>query len=305
MNLIQTMSLHSSIQRHFVRGKLGRLELLSCPATKKSTFNEEAPILFIHGGFHSASCFRLFLPYISAKFNIPCYALSLTAHGQSYRPHLLKTLSLTPHDLSGDVAAAITHISSNHSVPPIICGHSAGGALSQYFLQDSRFLSMKIRGLITIASIPASGAFPVFQNWFEFDKGLIWRSIKMGGHPRAPIATPELMCGAFFSPKFIESPTEVDEVWNELETIESLAWPAMLQLRFADESSIRSRLSSKVSVIGATLDRIITPEVVRKAASAYGVSPVLVQENGHDLMLDLNWKASADEIGKAAKEWTC
>jgi pimeloyl-ACP methyl ester carboxylesterase len=162
---------------------------------------------------------------------------------------------------------------------------------------------MNVRGLITIAGIPASGAFPVFQNWFAFDTSLLWRSIKMGGHPRAPIATPELMCRAFFSEQFAKDPASVSEVWNELESIESLAWPALLQLRFADESCISNRLGGRVQIIGGKLDRIITPDVIRKAASAYGVDPIIIDDNAHDLMLDVNWQETADVIAKAALKW--
>jgi len=49
-------------------------------------------------------------------------------------------------------------------------------------------------------------------------------------------------------------------------------------------------------VMGATEDAIFTPAMVAATAEAWGAIPVMFDEIGHDVMLDVGWERVADRL---------
>lgn len=308
------------LSRSWVATPHGRLELLSAtppgpsrlspptsttpsPPHPPSPRNDAlAPIVCLHGGFHSASCFHRLLPDLAAR-GIPAYALSFPAHGESHHLPLFKHLTLSKHELAEDAARALAHVRALHPSrpPPVLLGHSAGGGIAQLVLdgQRGRSTDSSVSGLILLAAFPASGGLPVFVNWAKLDPGLGLRTLRLGGHPKAALWTPALARRAFFSRAFPADGPALDEVWSLLEPLESLAWPAGLILRFADEARVRWATRGRVAVIGGAEDALMTPPVVQATARAYGVEAVLVDGCGHDVMLDQNAAAGHAAIAEA------
>jgi pimeloyl-ACP methyl ester carboxylesterase len=316
----------------------GHLELLTAerhadPAELgRSSLHCQAPLLLVHGGFHAARCFRNFLPFLASQ-GVPSYAVSLRGHGDSFRP--ANPQSTPVAQLAEDLRDALRFVAALHAdaPPPVLAGHSAGGGLAQIALKRVRpwrmarttgRLSMagspsadrlgaelpldddgtrvEISGLILMASFPPSGGLPVMRNWLRLDPMLPVRFVSMRGHPRAPLATPELVHRAFFSAGFPRAAAE--EVFNELEDTESTHWPAALTVPFADVQCVLDATRGNVAVFGGAEDKLMTPNIVADTARAYGVREEIVAGAGHDLMLDVTWEAAAARVLDVCRKWS-
>ena len=94
------------------------------------------------------------MSYFSARA-YDCYALSIRAHGHSWRPNWWRmTLGTSADELAGDIAAAVEHLKTVHGRPPVLLGHSNGGGLSQIMLDKGM---TSVAGLILLASAPNYG----------------------------------------------------------------------------------------------------------------------------------------------------
>ncbi|UFJ41783.1 alpha/beta hydrolase [Brevibacillus humidisoli] len=122
-----------------------RLELAAYPSTIQFTYS---PLLFVHGSFHGAWCWKeQFLPYFSAK-GFPSYALSFRGHGESESMEQLQTCSL--RDYVDDVLQAIQLIQNK----PVLIGHSMGAAVVQKILH---LHPDKIKAAVLMSPVPPNG----------------------------------------------------------------------------------------------------------------------------------------------------
>ena len=113
------------------------------------------PLLFLHGAFCEAWCWKEhFLEYFSSK-GFESMALSLRGHGGS---HSLKPLD--QHSLK-DYRDDLCSVIEKCKEPPFIIGHSMGGYPLQQILHDN-----SIHASVLMASPPPSGLLPVFSNLF-------------------------------------------------------------------------------------------------------------------------------------------
>src|SRR3990172_83754 len=86
------------------------------------------PILFIHGVYHAAWCWREFLPYF-AEHGYQCHAVSLRGHGASEGNQTLAQTRFT--DYLEDMARTI----QQWGTLPILVGHSLGGMLIRKYIE--------------------------------------------------------------------------------------------------------------------------------------------------------------------------
>ena len=56
--------------------------------------------------------------------------------------------------------------------------------------------------------------------------------------------------------------------------------------------------------MGATEDAMFTPAMVAATAKAWGATPVMVDDIGHDVMLDVGWERVADKLADWVLEST-
>lgn len=119
----------------------------------------------------------------------------------------------------------------------------------------------------------------------------------MFGNPKAPISTPYLARRAFFSEQFPECDhPDMNRVFNELESSESLIWPFVLTFPFADTNIINQNIHERIAIIGGQEDKLMTPEIIIATGEKYNKQSTIIENSGHDIMLDINWKASAKLI---------
>lgn len=113
------------------------------------------PLLFIHGGFGSALCYRYYLPFFAAN-GYPAYSVSLRGHGDSFNPGYWKMYFAPRQKFAIDACWAIKYVKVNHGgASPVVVGHSAGGGLIQYILSSKQ---EDVRDVVLLAPIPGYGS---------------------------------------------------------------------------------------------------------------------------------------------------
>ena len=87
-------ALPSGIERFFIDTPSGKIEVLHAAAaaaaasTTSSTPSTKSSLFFIHGGMGGAWVWLEYLQYFSAR-GIPCYAVSMRGHGDSWYPSFI------------------------------------------------------------------------------------------------------------------------------------------------------------------------------------------------------------------------
>ncbi|KAI9353886.1 Alpha/Beta hydrolase protein [Obelidium mucronatum] len=265
------------------------------------TQGSRRPVLFVHGGYHSARCFRKYLVFLAQR-GIPAYAVSMPSHGLSDRMSLFRSLFATPKGTYCNVVDdAVKHISNLHNgQAPILCGHSAGGGLAQIYLNSSTLSPSTVHALVLLAAFPATNGFEIMKNWIRFDPWLPFRFTSI----RPPLATIELAHRAFLSDAFDIRSAEGSQFWQELEYVESFGWPlSLISGQFADPKTVAEKVSGRVAVFGGRVDRLMTNSIVEHTAKLYGLEPIFVENCAHDLMLDVGWEKGAHQLLKVLESF--
>lgn len=147
-------ALPQGIERLFVSTAGGPLELLYAapgPKAKKTT----TPLFFLHGGMGSAWVWLEYMQFLSSR-GIPCYALSLRGHGESWHPSFLRMVyGTTKSALADDLVAGIRWVEQREGSQVVLCGHSSGGGLSQFVLSER---DIRIKGLALMGAVPGFGS---------------------------------------------------------------------------------------------------------------------------------------------------
>ena len=103
------------------------------------------PLLFVHGAWHGAWCWKPLMDYL-AKKGITSYALDLPGHGTRESEGVV---GLGIMDYVAEVESAIEELAL---IKPILIGHSMGGIIAQKFLEKN-----EARAAVLIAPSPAMG----------------------------------------------------------------------------------------------------------------------------------------------------
>jgi pimeloyl-ACP methyl ester carboxylesterase len=125
-------------------GDIPGLELLKVPSLGPAA---GPPLLFVHGMFHGAWCWReMYMPFFAMR-GYDTYAVSLRDHGQSTRTADPRAWHLA--DYVKDVAWAVDRIGRK----PILIGHSLGGTIVQKLLETDEY-----PGVALLAPSPIGGS---------------------------------------------------------------------------------------------------------------------------------------------------
>ncbi|KAI3950606.1 hypothetical protein MKX01_012933 [Papaver californicum] len=266
-----------------------KMEVISQKGVNNNNELKNPPLIFIHGSYHAAWCWAVhWLPFFS-EFGFDCYALSLLAQGESDEPTGPAAGTLETH--ASDVAS---FIHKEITVPPVLLGHSFGGAYCPVLLIKRSANSLpKLAGAVLLCSVPPTG-----------NCGLVWRY--MLSKPIAAIkvtislaskgfATSLPLCKeTFFSPELQDHLTRS---YQKL-MVESSRMP-LFDLKKLNASLPVPRVpisSFEVLVLGASNDFIVDSKGLRETAMFYGVEPVCIEGIAHDMMLDCSWDKGAHVI---------
>lgn len=245
--------------------------------TGSAGVSHPAPLLFVHGAWHAAWCWEENFLGFFADRGYRATALSLSGHGKS--PTSKRLRDLTFADYVADVASAAAGLPA----PPVVIGHSMGGAIVQKYLESHRAPAG-----VLLASAPPQGYLGSGLRWLRRHP---WHFAKLSvtGKSLPYVNTPELARERFFSADT----------------------PEVLVRRYAarlEEESARSgidglvrlprprRVRAPMLVIGADQDGAVAPHEVRATARAYRTEPVFFNGMGHNLMLEPGWAAVAERI---------
>lgn len=198
-------------------------------------------------------------------------------HGESPRPTNFVFWGLK--QFGAELKASVDYVQTLDPAapPPVIVGHSAGGGLSQWTIQNA---DIRVSGLICIGAIPPYGMLRVYKNWFTTDVGAVPRLLWHGGDMKSPLSTPALVRRVFFSPQLPQGRLNEFCEYN-LNHEESAYWPTQMMGRFVQPLVVRSKIpDGRVFWVAAEHDVLVDPVITKDAAAEYGVDMAIVTGAG-------------------------
>ncbi|WDK10014.1 hypothetical protein CGRA01v4_01293 [Colletotrichum graminicola] len=257
------------LTRYWVETPSGRIEVLSNQGANPTM--SKTPIFFIHGGMGSAWVWSEYMQYF-ARHDIPCYAVSLRGHGNSWHPSYFRMVYLTTRrNLADDAVAAIKWVRERQGSEVMLVGHSSGGGLSQGILSARQ---ARVKGLALLGAVPAFGShsYGVYANWAMFDPWFAVRMLFHGWHPNSPLSHPFLVKQAFFGDQMPESAAL--EFQKHVNRYESFLWPISMMRPFSSAANIIGSIASRgsgerIMVLAGTQDKMMTRDVMSNLAALY------------------------------------
>jgi pimeloyl-ACP methyl ester carboxylesterase len=230
--------------------------------------SRKPPVLFIHGVAHGAWCFAEHWLPATADAGYPAYALSLRGHGGSGGGRTLGTTLM--RDYIHDIMQTIAELPQ----PPVLVGHSMGAILAQ--LVAERY---PVRALVLLTPAPIDGA---------------WGALASLARSR-PIDAMSSIVGRTI-------PMPATALFTGLDTQTAQLYVSRLgkESPLVQYELLRRRnlgpITAPVLVVGATRDSLVPASDVQRTASRLGVTPVWLDDIGHDVMLDAEWANALDVV---------
>ena len=223
------------------------------------------PLLFVHGAWHGAWCWRNFLPFF-ASHGYEAHALSLRGHGESPANRSLRFLSI------GDYVEDVAEVATGLREPPVIVAHSMGGFVTHHYLNRGH----RAAGVVFLAAVPPRGAWKA--TWYAMRRHpLIFARVNLTMSLYPLIATPDRAREFLFSSDLPADLRLQDESYR--------AYVGMLL-----KPVLRRRDTTPALVLSAGADALIDESDVRSTARFYGVEPKVFPGMAHDMMLEPRWE---------------
>jgi pimeloyl-ACP methyl ester carboxylesterase len=241
------------------------------------------PLLFVHGAYTGAWCWREhFLPHF-ASMGYRSFALSLRGHGESEGRQGLSGWSIA--DYTSDACWAIDNIRALTGRSPVLIGHSMGGFVS---LQAAR--TQPLSGIALLATVPPEGLVGSALH-------LCWR------HPQLVMELGMVQHGQRLSRlstlrEMLFSP----DLDNDLLQSYAFQLQAESDRALVDMSlpqwDIQPPRGYPPALVLASRDDILMPAHLSHCAARHlGVKAHLIIDGvGHLMMLDAGWRRAADVL---------
>lgn len=266
-------------RRHVTADGQGLELLMARGQAEQST---STPILFLHGSYHGAWCYREnFLPYFAERGYSSVYAVSMRGQGMSdVVVGQLVAGTLDSH--AQDIADLVAMLPS----PPIIVAHSFSGLIMMKYLLLPNL--PKLAGIAFLSSVPPSGNGRMVTRFLLKDPLLAFR-----------------VTWGFIAKSFIKSKESCRELFFSADLPESLLDKYQKQLavsvRLIDLQDVNKQVplanapatAPPVFVLGGKSDVVVDAEAVEETAAYFGVKPLLLDDVAHDCMLDTRWEKVA------------
>jgi pimeloyl-ACP methyl ester carboxylesterase len=240
----------------------------------------DTPILMQHGMWHGAWCWRHWQESL-ATWGWESHAFSLPGHAGSptQRPVYFCTLGYYLRFLMAEVERLPRK--------PVLMGHSMGGALTQWYLKhvdDSLPAAVLVASWAAKGNIPDDGGAP----WRRLDPlGLLL--VALTGSARFFIRTPKHAAAILISPRAIYTPEELharlspESAWVMYQHNPPV-WQPPAQVR------------APLLLMAGEMDAVLPVANVRRSAAHYGADCVVVPDAGHNLMMEHNYRETAETI---------
>lgn len=257
------------------------LEVKSKKAAKRTGHH---PLLFVHGAWHGAWCWKNFLDYFSAE-GYDCFAPSLCGHGRSDNNKSLKTTRID--DYVENIKSEVQTLATEYGQKPIMIGHSMGGLITQKYLETDP----EIPRAFLLAPVPRHG---VWQTTLRMAGRMpaAFISVNLTWSLWPLVKTKKRTKKAFFSENIPDR--KLNEYFLQMQDESYLGFWDMLILRLPAPKKVKT----PVTVLGAEKDAIFSVKEIQATARAYGTEAVIFKNMAHDMMLEENWQDVADVILK-------
>ena len=235
------------------------------------------PLLFVHGGWHSASCWANFVDFF-ADAGYRAVALSLRGHGGSPTSKPFHACSIA--DYVDDVRATADSLGGH----PVLIAHSLGGFVVQRYLE-----SHDAPAAVLVASVPPQGVLGLATRIWSRHPWISMRSLPVG-NLTGFIGTASLVREHLFS---AHTPDDI------VESCAALVQPEAVRASLVDPLFRRvrtTRVSTPMLVLGAADDGMVTNAEVRATAKAYNTSAEFFPDTGHNMMQEPAWADVAQRI---------
>ncbi|KAI0205569.1 Alpha/Beta hydrolase protein [Astrocystis sublimbata] len=253
--------------RSFISTPKGDLELLCAKPTNPAS--GIPPVVFLHGGMGCAWVWHEYMRYLAAH-GVASYAISARGHGASWHPSFFRMLyATTKRDLADDFVAGIKTVQDLEGSEVVLAGHSSGGGLSQFILNEG---DVSVKGLALLGAVPGTGSFFVYVNWWLLDPWFTIRLIFHGWHSNSPLSHPVLVKRVFFSKSYDDK--KLAEFQSHLNRYESFLWPMGMMLPFIDPKRVLRSItgwgvSDRVLIMAGTEEKLMTKPVQENTAETY------------------------------------
>ena len=237
------------------------------------------PIVFVHGAYGGAWCWEEnFLPWFADRGHA-AHAVSLRGHGASRGGGALDDAGID------DYVADLQQVASRLEAPPVLVGHSMGGFVVQKYLERG-----DAAGVALMAAVPPRGLMGPGLSLMVWQPAVAL-SIGAGQMFGKSWDSPEVMRAALFS-----GALPADQADAYLARMGPESTRAMMEMAGLAPPRLDDRTLPPVLVMGAHDDALIPPAFVRSTARAYGVSPNILEDIGHVMMLDAGWESVAEIV---------
>ncbi len=248
------------------------LEILQRLPTNRVT---ETPLIFVHGAFAGAWCWdEHFLPYL-AEQGYSAYALSLRGHANSKGD--LHTAGVA------DYVEDVVEICERFKKPPVLIGHSMGGAVVQKFLEDH-----PARAAVLMNSVPPTGLSSSIM-YMMFTSPLLLHELSLMQNVSPHFGSINTMRQALFSKDMSDSEIEPYLMYSQGES-----GRITFDLLGFNLPNVFKIPKIPMLVLGAENDAFFPVSVIRNTAETYSADLHIFANTAHAMMLERNWREVAD-----------
>ena len=236
------------------------------------------PILMLHGMWHGAWGWQPWQEFF-ARRGWETHAFSLPGHGGSpvQRPIRWCTLDYYLRFLAAEVARLET--------PPVLIGHSMGGALVQWYLKH---ISDELPAAVLVAPWTAHAMLATILGQFRLDFiGAALSLLTLTATPN--MRNPRVAARALITEGALLSPEE----------LHARLGPESLLVLFQHNPPFwfpPQKVSAPVLWLAAGADAFFSVARQERSAARYGAEFVLIEGEGHDLMIERGSRRTAEIV---------
>lgn len=269
----ETSETQTFIRRHTVEDGIERISY-----TPKNR-QHEIPILMLHGMWHGAWCWQWWQE-LFAEWGWETHSFSLPGHAKSpeQRPIPLCTLDYYTSFLKTEI--------ERFDRPPILMGHSMGGAIIQWYL---KYVRDDLPAVVLVASWVSHAAMTDgFRMFLRTDPvGILQTFVTADATPY--VRTPEHAAAKLISPGALVTPQE----------LHARLGPESARVLIQHNPPFwkpKDVVSAPVLYVAGERDAVLSTEASRKTARHYQADFIIAENAGHNLMMEHNYRNTAEQI---------
>ena len=263
------------VMRHTVEDGIERI--VCTPKQRKHV----TPILMQHGMFHSAWTWHFWQP-LFAEWGWESVAVSLPGHGASPVQRQIELCTLDYY--LGFLKAEVDRLEQ----PPVLMGHSMGGALTQWYLKYCGDLPAAI---LVAPWMSHSAVVDGMPRLMQLDPAL-WVLISLAWSSTPWIRTPQRAARLFISESAAVTPEELyDHLGPESALVVFQHNPPL----WFPPDDVRTPMLW----LTGEQDAVISVPGATRSAAFYQAEHIVVPEAGHNLMMDVGYW----ETARSTVEW--